>query len=466
MQATTPTSRRSALALGGLIALTGGAGLVALRAATSAGDAGAEDPRSADAAPTPSTPLQTDPLAGLDVDRALDVVRRLTREVGQRAAGTPGEAAAADLIARLLRDLGYEVEESPFTVGHRSHALLSGPSLTRDGFCWGAETAPRGRHDVTVTGRLVAVAGGSAADLPADLAGAVLLAEVEGVDVTALATAAVERGAAALLCASAEHDRARNQAFPPELDDWTPLPVVGVGRTQLTRLRADALDTEVTVQTWAIPEAVSRNVLATRRGTGGDDRGCVIVGAHYDTVIGTVGANDNAAGVALVLELAAALRDVPTEADLLFVLWGAEEIGLKGSDAHRRALTPDQRQRIRGVLNNDMVATTMASADRYWMLAADGEENAVHRAVRAAAAELGRESAVSEVETYAQSDHHQYDAMGVPAGNFGWRATGGPMQSEPQFHAADDLPEQNVDRDRLRSAMEIQALAAVALARS
>lgn len=465
MPARNPTSRRSALALAGLAAV---GGVMALTACEADRDRPAPGPATADAGATPSSPprgSRTDPLAGLDVDRALAFVRRLTEEVGQRAAGTPGEAAAANLIAARLRDLGYEVELPSFDVGHRSHGVLTGPALGGDGFCWGVEPAARSRHDVTATGRLLRAPGPSPDGLPADLDGAVVLAEVDELDVTSLASAAADRGAAALLCTSPDHPGARNQAFAPVLEAWTPLPVVGLGRTQARRLRADALDTEVTVQTWAVPDATSRNVLATRRGTGGNGRGSVIVGAHYDTVIGTAGANDNAAGVALVLELAASLRDLPTEADLVFALWGAEEIGLKGSDAHRRTLSQAQRERIRGVLNNDMVATTLPSADRYWMLAADGEGNVVHRAVRDAAAAQGRESEVSEVATYAQSDHHQYDAIGVPAGNFGWRSSAAPTEMEPQFHAADDLVEENVDRERLRSAMEFQALAAVALAR-
>ena len=52
---------------------------------------------------------------------------------------------------------------------------------------------------------------------------------------------------------------------------------------------------------------VVTNVEVTLPGT---DRasGTVVVGAHYDSVAGTVGANDNATGVAGVLELARLLR--------------------------------------------------------------------------------------------------------------------------------------------------------------
>lgn len=60
----------------------------------------------------------------------------------------------------------------------------------------------------------------------------------------------------------------------------------------------------------------------------------LVVGAHYDTVPDSPGANDNATGVALVLALARHLRDIPCRnRDVVFVLFDQEEIGLVGSDA-------------------------------------------------------------------------------------------------------------------------------------
>lgn len=59
----------------------------------------------------------------------------------------------------------------------------------------------------------------------------------------------------------------------------------------------------------------------------GTDRAAetVIVGAHYDTVAGTVGADDNATGVAAVLELARLLRASKPRKNLRFVIFVNEE---------------------------------------------------------------------------------------------------------------------------------------------
>lgn len=51
----------------------------------------------------------------------------------------------------------------------------------------------------------------------------------------------------------------------------------------------------------------------------------VVVGAHYDSVIGTPGANDNASGVAAVLEIARLLRDTHPDRTLRFVFFVNEE---------------------------------------------------------------------------------------------------------------------------------------------
>ncbi len=53
--------------------------------------------------------------------------------------------------------------------------------------------------------------------------------------------------------------------------------------------------------------------------------GTIVVGAHYDSVAGTVGANDNCTGVASVLELARLLRASKLRRNVRFVLFVSEE---------------------------------------------------------------------------------------------------------------------------------------------
>ena len=63
----------------------------------------------------------------------------------------------------------------------------------------------------------------------------------------------------------------------------------------------------VTRQTYEAPEGRSHNIIAERLGTQQPEQ-IVVIAAHYDSLRGTVGANDNASGVAALLELARAFN--------------------------------------------------------------------------------------------------------------------------------------------------------------
>jgi hypothetical protein len=62
-------------------------------------------------------------------------------------------------------------------------------------------------------------------------------------------------------------------------------------------------------------------------------RPLVIVGAHYDASTAGQGADDNASGVGVVLEVAERLAHFKIDYDVVFVAFGAEEVGLRGSAA-------------------------------------------------------------------------------------------------------------------------------------
>ena len=74
------------------------------------------------------------------------------------------------------------------------------------------------------------------------------------------------------------------------------------------------------------------NVLAEQKGTTTSAR--VILSAHFDHIRGCRGADDNASGVAVVLEAARQLRDVVSPRTLTFAFWDREEDGLLGSMFH------------------------------------------------------------------------------------------------------------------------------------
>ncbi|MDF0645708.1 MAG: M28 family peptidase [Nitrospira sp.] len=70
----------------------------------------------------------------------------------------------------------------------------------------------------------------------------------------------------------------------------------------------------------------------------------LLIGAHYDTVVGCPGADDNASGLVVLLELANLLRKVPLPRPVWLAAFNLEEEGLVGSKAFagelRRAKHP------------------------------------------------------------------------------------------------------------------------------
>lgn len=101
--------------------------------------------------------------------------------------------------------------------------------------------------------------------------------------------------------------------------------------------------------------ATCKNLVVTKTGTLYPNTFVIICG-HYDTVNGP-GANDNGSGVAVILEAARLLQNIPTEYSVKFINFAGEEDGLVGSTHYVNTIvngtTP--KMDIRLVLNIDQV---------------------------------------------------------------------------------------------------------------
>jgi Zn-dependent M28 family amino/carboxypeptidase len=96
----------------------------------------------------------------------------------------------------------------------------------------------------------------------------------------------------------------------------------------------------VTEESYEVGGQSSANLVVEQKGSGRPG-GIVLVGAHYDSVIGTPGANDNATGVALLLEMSRAFKQEPPARTVRFVAFVNEEppyflTGQMGSRVHAR----------------------------------------------------------------------------------------------------------------------------------
>lgn len=80
----------------------------------------------------------------------------------------------------------------------------------------------------------------------------------------------------------------------------------------------------------------------------------IILGAHYDTVPGSPGADDNASGVAALLELARAFSANPCRYPLRLIAFDMEEYGMIGSSAYAEEMK-QQTQPIRLMISLEML---------------------------------------------------------------------------------------------------------------
>ncbi|MEO6861545.1 MAG: M28 family peptidase [Microcoleus sp.] len=94
------------------------------------------------------------------------------------------------------------------------------------------------------------------------------------------------------------------------------------------------------------------NIFAERKGTD-SKAGAILVAAHYDTVPKSPGADDNATGVAVVLEVARLLGSRATTRTLQVAFFDREEIGLLGSLAFTGSAA--RLKNLQGAIVLDMV---------------------------------------------------------------------------------------------------------------
>lgn len=346
---------------------------------------------------TPSAPFSVVELTDPDVDRAWEDLRTLAVDIGIRSAGTDEEREAAEYIASQLRHAGYVVDIEEFDTTYRGdHSSLAtageGPSLQA--------LALAGSRNGTATAPLVHAGLGDIEDFEAvEVTGAVALLDRGVVPFRDKARNAQEAGAAAVVVVNNERG-----LFGGTLGEGAgvTIPVIGVSgqsREPLVALAGDGTPVTVTADV-GTRELTSQNVV-------GRNGGCrAYLGAHYDSVPYGPGAHDNASGTALIIELARTNR----VEGLCFIAFGAEEVGLLGSQAFV------DEHGVSGVLfmlNFDMAA-------RIGQRTLDGPRFVQGNTVlaergAAVAARLGYGIPAGAFPPGAGSDHAIFQEAGVPA---------------------------------------------------
>jgi alkaline phosphatase isozyme conversion protein len=100
-------------------------------------------------------------------------------------------------------------------------------------------------------------------------------------------------------------------------------------------------------------EFTSSNVIAVKQG---DSPKEIIIGAHYDSGDESLGADDNASGVAIMLEVAEQLADLKTPYTIRFIAFGSEENDLDGSYFYAQSMKQTDVDNTITMINLDSLA--------------------------------------------------------------------------------------------------------------
>ena len=297
-------------------------------------------------------------------EAALAMVRRLVG-LGPRTGGTESGHRAAEMVSEAMRSTGLAVE------------TIEDPALdTWEAVAWSVKLGARPLASAWPYGRspslsettvpLVPEGARDRTDGGADpwKGAAVLTAR----PIASVLAEAAKAGAAAVLT--------YHPADPNRFQDWAPIldipgrggearpPAFGLSYRDGLRLKQEIEEGRSPTVTLSLQSRVGRGrprtVAGSLSGAGPRANRQVILCAHGDSDSGGPGADDNASGVAAVIEVARALSwaraegllpdDRPT---VRFIVWGAEYHSSEAYVVSRR----DEMRRTLAVLNYDQVGT-------------------------------------------------------------------------------------------------------------
>jgi hypothetical protein len=399
-------------------------------------------------------------LSDITAGRLLSHVRTLSKEFPNRHTGEPQEAGAAEYVADQMRSAGLETEviEVP-VMGWRveSQPSLEFLSPVRSSvecapFIFSGSTPLSGVEGwLTYVGRSF-IAGGFEWDKYAltDDHGkwqAVLVGRDDG---PAIAQAGPPSG----LAGTAETPLITWPSCTFGVDD--------LGRVQDWQAAGERVRVRYSVQTTFIPDARSYIVCGIIPGTANPDD-VIIVGSHHDSQgaigfpsrINSPGANDNASGVAICLELARHYKASGSRKTLWFVSFGGEERNLILSRDFARVLNEDRRlDNVVAYLGIDQAA----HGDVLRLLSSGDEDQLMPtlnlRPILEEAAETlnlhERFETWGPAPLHAASDHWPFYFSGVPSFLTGWHPFDG-------YHRSEDTLERCTEDEKFLATLHLTA---------
>ena len=297
----------------------------------------------------------------------LAALQAIADEHGNRAVGTTGYQASAAYVRSRLEAAGYttavdqafeatvfeQLGPSTFAAANEAFVEQEDYFVARySGSC--SITAPVVPVDLDLGLQNQSTSGCEAEDFDGFPPGAIALIQRGNCAFIGKANRAFAAGASAVILFNQGDTVNRVDAFAYGLDPSLPnLPAIGTSYA-IGEALANAGDVTLTIDA-VTEERTTRNVLVERVGTDPDQ--VVMFGAHLDSVPEGPGINDNGTGSMAMLAIAERLAQCDPARTVRFAWWGAEEIGLVGSQHYVDTLGKEDRDALLFYLNFDMIGS-------------------------------------------------------------------------------------------------------------
>lgn len=300
--------------------------------------------------------------AGLEDERAWDILESLTTEIGPRLAGSDAEARARDWGVKIFKELGFknvriETFDMPYWERVHERAEIVSP------FAQELKATALGNSVATPEGGLTGevVRFRTLLDLQdapmTGLEGKIIFVDEvmtrtqDGSGYgwavakrSGAANEAARRGAAAAIIRSAGTSRVRtphtgNMRYER---DVAPVPIAAISNPDADQLvrameRTDGpVEVRLEISVRTKQSVQSGNVIGEIPGRSDE---LIVIGGHLDSWDHGVGAVDDAAGVAITVAAAKLIDELPgrPQRTIRVIMWGAEEVGLLGARAYAQA---------------------------------------------------------------------------------------------------------------------------------
>ena len=328
----------------------------------------------------------------------METLTFLTNELSPRASGTEEEVVAAEYLRDEFAALGYEASIQPFEVRSISpygRLLTVDEPQTMDVRAFPMWMTAAG----VVTGQVFDVGRALSEDIPSEgIEGRIALIERGEKTFDAKVMEVFKAGAIGAIVYNNEPG-----PFVGALDEES-IPAVTVSQEDGGTLKSLVEDGPVMATISLVYTEESRNVIADKPGTADDGR-VVVLGGHYDTVPAVPGANDNGSGIATLLTIAREIADREYPFTVRFIAFGAEELGLRGSQHYVDQLSDEEIDAIVAMLNFDALGSGPTTATLGTL--------SLQQMVETYAEEQGIDIRIRYTMDWGSSDHAPFNEAGI-----------------------------------------------------